>query len=112
MSNVRAASALLGCQKSTGWAGEASPAPSFLYFGCRNEAADFYYRGFWEACRAAGVLDREAGLVAAFSRDQARKVYVGQRLRETAPAAWAALQQARTAIRMHACMHLLTREGY
>lgn len=64
-----------------------------LFFGCRNEAADFYFRGEWAALSAAGVL-APGGLVTAFSRDQAQKVYVGQRIREHAARVWALLQQA------------------
>ena len=83
-------------------AGAGAPvAPSFLYFGCRSEAGDFYYRSFWEGCQRAGVLDREHGLVLAFYRDQPRKVYVSHRLRESAATVWRALQQAR-ALRMPA----------
>ena len=61
----------------------------WLYFGCRNEAKDFYYRQQWEDLVKEGRL-----LVrAAFSRDQDRKVYVTHRLREDAPQLWNLLQQ-------------------
>lgn len=78
-------------------------APSYLYFGCRNEAKDFYYRGFWESCQCAGVLADPGGLVTAFSRDQASKVYVSQRVRETSAQLWTALQQVRP---LHRCAAL------
>ncbi|GMH41133.1 hypothetical protein BSKO_09043 [Bryopsis sp. KO-2023] len=58
------------------------PAPSLLFFGCRNEQGDFYYRTQWEALQESGVLDKNHGLVAAFSRDQPKKVYVTDKLRE------------------------------
>ncbi len=71
-------------------------APSYLYFGCRNEAKDFYYRSFWELSQRSGVLADPGGLVTAFSRDQASKVYVSHRVRETSAQLWAALQQVPT----------------
>ncbi len=70
-----------------------TPAASFLYFGCRNEAKDYYYRSFWERCQGEGILAVPGGLVTAFSRDQATKVYVQHRIRDTAAQLWAALQQ-------------------
>lgn len=76
-------------------AGEAPrPAPCTLFFGCRSEAGDFYFRQEWEAMQAAGVLAAPpAGLVTAFSRDTAgSKVYVQHRIRERAAEVWAALQ--------------------
>ncbi|EIE26765.1 riboflavin synthase domain-like protein [Coccomyxa subellipsoidea C-169] len=73
--------------------GAAPVAPSYLYFGCRNEAKDFYYRSFWELSQRSGVLADPGGLVTAFSRDQASKVYVSHRVRETSAQLWAALQQ-------------------
>lgn len=68
-------------------------AASFLYFGCRNEAKDYYYRSFWEQCQGEGILAAPGGLVTAFSRDQAAKVYVQHRIRDTSAQLWAALQQ-------------------
>ena len=64
----------------------------WLYFGCRNEAKDFYYRQQWEDL----VKDGRLRLAAAFSRDQDRKVYVTHRLREDAPHLWRLLQQVGT----------------
>ncbi|KAG2430599.1 hypothetical protein HXX76_010117 [Chlamydomonas incerta] len=49
-------------------AGTPPPAPCYLFFGCRSAAADYYYRAQWEEYRALGVLDREQGLITAFSR--------------------------------------------
>lgn len=55
--------------------GQAAPAPCFLFFGCRGQAVDYYYREQWQQMQAAGVLDPgPMGLVTAFSRDQASKV--------------------------------------
>jgi sulfite reductase alpha subunit-like flavoprotein len=73
--------------------GAPPPAPCVLVFGCRSAAADFYCREEWEAMRAAGVLGGAGGgLLTAFSRDQAAKVYVTHRIREHGAALWAALQ--------------------
>eukprot|EP00803_Ostreobium_quekettii_P008466 evm.model.scf_1778.4 EVM.evm.TU.scf_1778.4 scf_1778:10727-13876(+) len=66
-------------------------APSWLLFGCRNEAGDFLYRGEWEALRRAGVLD---GIITAFSRDQPSKVYVTHRIRERGALIWRLIGEA------------------
>lgn len=73
-------------------------APSYLYFGCRNEAKDFYYREFWEQCQRDGILASPGGLVTAFSRDQQAKVYVQQRICETSAQLWAALEKVRLCV--------------
>ncbi|KAG2446563.1 hypothetical protein HYH02_008550 [Chlamydomonas schloesseri] len=44
------------------------PAPCFLFFGCRSPTADFYYASQWEEYQRVGVLDRQRGLITAFSR--------------------------------------------
>ncbi|MBO3275104.1 PepSY domain-containing protein [Pseudomonas schmalbachii] len=54
---------------------------NWLLFGERNIAHDFYCRGELEAALASGDLQR---LDVAFSRDQAEKIYVQDRLREQA----------------------------
>ena len=64
-----------------------------LFFGCRNAAKDFYYQDQWEQLTAAGVLAQKAGLVCAFSRDKATKVYVQQKLREHSQAVWDMMQR-------------------
>ena len=51
----------------------------WLHTGCREEQKDFLYREVLEASVAGGALGR---LVTAFSREQAEKVYVQDRLRE------------------------------
>lgn len=53
-----------------------------LYFGCREEKTDFLYRDVLEAAVSGGALGR---LVTAFSREQAEKIYVQDRLREDGP---------------------------
>lgn len=45
---------------------------NFLYFGCRSESKDFYFRDEWGKLSESGSLN----LLTAFSRDQADKVYV------------------------------------
>ncbi|MEJ1959258.1 MAG: hypothetical protein WDM70_07315 [Nitrosomonadales bacterium] len=54
---------------------------NWLIFGERSVAHDFHYREDIEAWQAQGELER---LDLAFSRDQAERVYVQQRLREAA----------------------------
>lgn len=76
-------------------AGGTAIASSLLYFGCRNEAKDYYYRSFWERCQGEGILAAPGGLVTAFSRDQSAKVYVQHRIRDTSAQLWVTLQQVR-----------------
>jgi sulfite reductase (NADPH) flavoprotein alpha-component len=52
---------------------------NWLFFGDRNAATDFMYRDEIEAMQANGLLTR---LDLAFSRDQAEKIYVQDRMRE------------------------------
>ena len=62
---------------------------NWLLFGERAQAHDYFHQGEIEAWRAQGVLER---LDLAFSRDQARKVYVQHRLIQAADTlrAWVA----------------------
>ncbi|XP_061657620.1 NADPH-dependent diflavin oxidoreductase 1 isoform X2 [Syngnathoides biaculeatus] len=55
-----------------------------LFFGCRSESKDFYFRCEWKEMTKAGKLI----LFTAFSRDQEEKVYVQQRVRENATLIW------------------------
>jgi sulfite reductase alpha subunit-like flavoprotein len=58
---------------------------NWLFFGERHEASEFYYRDELDAFRRSGVLTR---LDTAFSRDGAHKVYVQDRMRESAAELW------------------------
>ncbi|EXJ62918.1 hypothetical protein A1O7_03361 [Cladophialophora yegresii CBS 114405] len=51
-----------------------------VFFGCRNETADFFFRDEWAAIRAEYPDALE--VIPAFSRDQKSKVYVQDRLRQ------------------------------
>ncbi|WP_449431592.1 molybdopterin-dependent oxidoreductase [Pseudomonas putida] len=61
---------------------------NWLFFGEQYAATDFYYREQLQAWQAAGHLRLDT----AFSRDQAEKVYVQQRLREQGAELWRWLQ--------------------
>lgn len=58
---------------------------NWLFFGERHQASDFYYREELLALRDEGHLTR---LSLAFSRDQAEKVYVQDRMREEGAELW------------------------
>jgi sulfite reductase (NADPH) flavoprotein alpha-component len=58
---------------------------NWLFFGERHEASEFYYRDELDAFRRSGVLTR---LDTAFSRDSATKLYVQDRMRESAAELW------------------------
>ena len=58
--------------------------PHLLFLGFRYEARDFLYADDWRAWEAAGVVK----LFSAFSRDQAEKLYVQDRLREQGALLW------------------------
>lgn len=60
-----------------------------LFFGCRHPEHDFLYRDEWQALAAAG----EIRLITAFSRAQAEKIYVQQRLRDEAALIWQRLER-------------------
>ena len=62
---------------------------NWLFFGDQRAAFDFLYRDELEAMQKDGVLTK---LDTAFSRDQAQKVYVQDRMRESADEIWAWLQ--------------------
>ena len=62
---------------------------NWLFFGEQHAATDFYYRDELEALRENGVLTR---LDVAFSRDQADKIYVQDRMREQGAQLWAWLE--------------------
>jgi sulfite reductase (NADPH) flavoprotein alpha-component len=62
---------------------------NWLFFGEQHAATDFYYRDELETMRAKGLLTR---LDLAFSRDQADKIYVQDRMREHGAQLWAWLE--------------------
>ncbi|MEM8782454.1 MAG: flavodoxin domain-containing protein [Planctomycetota bacterium] len=62
---------------------------NWLLFGDQHEADDFLYRGEIEAWLADGTLER---FDAAWSRDQAEKVYVQTKMREHGAELWAWLE--------------------
>ena len=58
---------------------QSPPAKDLLFFGCRNAEADFFFKEEWDALAQSGApLD----VFTAFSRDQRKKVYVQDVLRE------------------------------
>ncbi|RZA10159.1 MAG: reductase, partial [Proteobacteria bacterium] len=63
---------------------------NWLLFGEQRELSDFYYRDELHAWLRSGHLHR---LDTAFSRDQAEKIYVQDRLRQQGAQVWQWLQQ-------------------
>lgn len=63
---------------------------NWLFFGEQHAASDFYYRDELETMRDKGLLTR---LDLAFSRDQADKIYVQDRMREHGAELWAWLEK-------------------
>ncbi len=63
--------------------------PSWLFFGDQHEATDFLFAGELKAWAASGTLTR---LDTAWSRDQAKKIYVQDRMRQHAADLWRWLQ--------------------
>jgi sulfite reductase (NADPH) flavoprotein alpha-component len=63
---------------------------NWLFFGDRNAETDFIYRDEIEAMQTSGVLTR---LDLAFSRDQAEKIYVQDRMLQNGAELFAWLQQ-------------------
>ncbi|MDE1167151.1 MAG: bifunctional nitrate reductase/sulfite reductase flavoprotein subunit alpha [Pseudomonas sp.] len=68
----------------------AASGPNWLLFGEQRQACDFYYREQLNSWQASGHLQR---LDTAFSRDQADKIYVQQRMLEHGAQLWAWLEQ-------------------
>jgi sulfite reductase (NADPH) flavoprotein alpha-component len=62
---------------------------NWVFFGDQHRATDFLYEEEWLAWQRGGALTR---LDLAFSRDQAAKVYVQDRMRENAAELWAWLK--------------------
>ena len=63
---------------------------TWLFFGAQHEKSDFYYQEDFEKFMADGVLTR---IDTAFSRDQAHKIYVQDRMTEAAEELWKWLEQ-------------------
>ncbi|MFI5891903.1 molybdopterin-dependent oxidoreductase [Actinoplanes sp. NPDC051513] len=63
--------------------------PNWLFFGEQRRDTDFYYGDELAALQTSGVLSR---LDLAFSRDQRRKIYVQDRMREHGAQLWSWLQ--------------------
>ncbi len=67
-----------------------APGKNWLFFGDRNASTDFIYREEIEAMQADGLLTK---LDLAFSRDQAEKIYVQDRMKENGAELYAWLEQ-------------------
>jgi len=67
-----------------------APGKNWLFFGEQRSACDYFYREEFESLQKEGVLTK---LHTAFSRDQAYKVYVQQRLLENSKDIYAWLQE-------------------
>jgi len=59
---------------------------NWLFFGDQHEATDYLYGDEWKSLLAEGKMAR---VDLAFSRDQPRKIYVQDRMRENAAELWA-----------------------
>jgi sulfite reductase (NADPH) flavoprotein alpha-component len=62
-----------------------APGDNWLFFGNPHESTDYLYREELEALQAKGALTR---LDTAWSRDQEKKIYVQDHLRENAAELW------------------------
>jgi sulfite reductase (NADPH) flavoprotein alpha-component len=62
---------------------------NWLFFGEQHAASDFYYQDELQGLQRDGLLTH---LSLAFSRDQAQKIYVQDRLREYGAELWRWLQ--------------------
>lgn len=62
-----------------------APGRNWLFFGNPHEATDFFYRDEFEAMQKKGVLSR---IDVAWSRDQAYKIYVQDKIREFSEEVW------------------------
>lgn len=67
-----------------------APGRNWLFFGEQRSRCDFFYRDEFAAMQSDGVLTR---FDTAFSRDQAYKIYVQQRLLENSKEVFAWLQE-------------------
>ncbi|KAI9501085.1 hypothetical protein BX070DRAFT_195190 [Coemansia spiralis] len=67
---------------------------NYLFFGCRSESKDFYYRRLLEEWVAEDTLR----LFCAFSRDQIAKLYVQDRIRQNAELMWSLIDKQKAAV--------------
>ena len=67
-----------------------APGDNWLFFGEQREALDFLYKDQLQGMHKSGVLKR---LDTAFSRDQAKKIYVQDRMTENAAELFAGLER-------------------
>ncbi len=67
-----------------------APGRNWLFFGDQKRSTDYLYADLLEDWKKSGFLTR---LDLAFSRDQAAKIYVQDRMRENAAALWAWLEE-------------------
>ena len=63
---------------------------TILYFGCRHKKEDYIYEEELESYCEKGVLSQ---LNVAFSRDQAKKVYVQHKMMESGETIWRMLEK-------------------
>ena len=63
---------------------------NWIFFGDQRRATDFLYEEEWQEYLARGQLAR---IDTAFSRDQANKIYVQDRMREAAAELWSWLER-------------------
>ena len=64
-------------------------APVLLFFGNRNEQADFFFRDEWDELAKQVPI----AVFPTFSRDQTQKIYVQDRLRQEGRAVWDTIDQ-------------------
>lgn len=69
---------------------------SFLIFGCRNAQSDYFYQDEW--LHMQNDVDPRLRVITAFSRDQANKVYIQDRIRENSELIREYLQDSRSMI--------------
>jgi sulfite reductase (NADPH) flavoprotein alpha-component len=69
---------------------EGAKGPNWLFFGDQKKADDFLYEAEFAEMHRKGVLTR---FDAAFSRDQAEKIYVQDRMRENGAELWKWFQE-------------------
>ena len=67
---------------------EEAPTEEVLFFGCRNENADFFFRDEWPTLPGPSGLH----VFPAFSRDQKQKVYVQDVIRSQSSRVWRLLE--------------------